>query len=189
MSSELDPLFRVAFRHTEPVDTRHELRHEEKIDERRKRKQDGDNEKDDSAWTDKTEVSVQALQAFLDGLLRQASQGDHATAPAADSTLQNTEPAPAPHHDERAARATAAYQHTAHGTAYSARHSYNHGEAPAAPVTAGLVLSAEDIRAIHGLLDDLRLLDERGIVMLEILPGETFLQSLVDAARRAKSAL
>ena len=118
-------------------------------------------------------VSVRALQAFLESLT--ASQT------AAAGVASPSVPAPPQPSSGQAANAARAYQTTARSSE------------PPAPVQAAAgdrpVLTSEELGTIHKLIGDLKFLAGRGVEQLNILRSDSFLQSLVDAAARARNAL
>jgi hypothetical protein len=173
MFSRLDPYFTATMRHTESADARLEIRRDEQRgQEGRKNTRE---KKDDASavWDDSTVVSVRALQTFLESLIADQSRKIPAS-PAAAPTLPS---APS----GQAAQAAQAYRTTANAAVPPM-------PPPAAPNDKPL-LTAEELRTIHRLIDDLRLLADRKVEQLNILRSDSFLQSLVDAAARARNAL
>lgn len=148
-------------------------RDEERGQERRR---DGEKDKEKQpAWEDTTIVSVQALQAFLESLT--AGQASASTGPPATSSAAAPPSAAPP--QPQAAAAARAYQATAGSPA-----------APPQQAPAGApVLTAEERSTILRLLGDLKFLSGRGVTHLTILRSDSFLQSLVDAAARARQEL
>ncbi len=170
MFSRLDSLFISTTRHAESADTRMGIKRDEERDQGRR--QDKEREKDERpAWEDTTVVSVTALMAFLDSLIT-------------EQTPKNSEPAastaPPVNAPPQAAAAAKAYQSTAGAKTQ-----------PPPPPPSGNkpVLTPDESAIIVRLLQDLRILADKGIESLTILRSESFLQSLVDAAARARQGL
>jgi hypothetical protein len=180
MDSKLDPVFRTAFRHAESTDARLGIRREEpQGDQRRGGDGDTPHEREDP-WQDVTSVSIRALRTFLAGLLGQAGQNIGEKEKIILPTAPDETYAARPAADPAAARAAGAYRATAGGGATSAP--------PAAPAGPAVILTPDEIRVIHGLIDDLDRLSSRQIEELRIEKNGTFLESLAAAARRALAA-
>jgi hypothetical protein len=174
MFSRLDPYFTATIRHAESADARLEIRRDEQREQEGRKYPKEKKDDPSAAWDDSTVVSVRALQAFLESLI-----ADQARKPA---TAPATPPAaPLPASTGQAAQAARAYRTTA-----------NVAEPPAPPPAAPgdkPLLTAEELRTIHRLIGDLKLLADRKVEHLNILRSDSFLQSLVDAAARARNAL
>jgi hypothetical protein len=182
MDSRLDSLFRTTFQPAQQTDTWQGIRREEPQNEGRK-KSPHKNSAEEETEEDYATLSVLALHEFLKNLLQQAGEQQ-------SWTIAQTLP---PEEDGRAATplntasasAARAYQATAKSAPgqsvdFSERIS---GAAPAA--TAPIKLSAEELRIIHQLLDDIEALGHRGITTIALHPAENFLQSLVIGVREA----
>lgn len=192
MYSRLDSIFRTQFLGPEPTDTGLHIRHEEEKDERHSPEDDGQKTADDSLWTDSTEVSVEAVQSFLETLLLQI--------PPIDGQSEDGHAAPAPQDGVRtpdkkedrppvrkaaspqARAAIAAYQHTVQ-VADDGVTLHQTGAAPDNALAA--YLSAYEIRMIHKLIARLKTLTASGVRHLSLQPAPSFLQSLMDAAENA----
>lgn len=169
MVSRLDALFRTTFRTTEQTDTwlgikRDDPQHERKKHDRRDEPDDGIFGEDDAS------LSLQALKGFLTMLLAQAQGKSPETAPV-PAQADGSVPA-----QNMAQRASAAYQNTA-----------QHGMPPVPPAPAQdtvppMALSAVEIEKIQRLLAALKTLEARGATSIPLLPGETFLDSLIAGA-------
>lgn len=122
---------------------------------------------------DNAEVSVDALKAFLENFLL-TRHGVSISAPSSQKPAENN----ANSASSLAARAAGAYG------AAAARN-------PAMADTAVQAAEAEttheneDVRAIRRLLADIAILQARGVTTLRLERGETFLESLSQAAKRA----
>jgi hypothetical protein len=183
MLSQLGSVFKTTFRHAESADTRQEIRREEKEDGHKKKDRDQSSRDDSALWDDSMAVSVEALHSFLVEFLK--SHG--APLPAQESL--SISPHAAPSSEQRqpvnstAARAVKAY--TAMTPAptpqpISQTDDNNRNINPAD------LLSAEEIRTIHALIDDVDRLAKAGAQTLNIVIVGTFLESLVEAVRVTK---
>ena len=175
MDSRLDPIFKTQFRHAETLDTRQGIRREEKTGDRGKRDEKSRSDDEPDLWEDSTAVSIKALKAFLEQLVRDSTHTDEGEkiniAPPAPAENENTGPVA-----QDAARAAGAYERT-----YRATHE-EETAAPTADTIPAIELQPDEIRIIHQLIADLGLLQQRQIEYLTIKKSESFLQSLVDAA-------
>ena len=173
MFSRLDSYFTSTIRHAESADARLGIRRDEQREQGRKKDDKDEKEDQSSAWEDSTVVSVRALQAFLESLTASQTAAAGVASPSA--------PAPPQPSSGQAANAARAYQTTARSSE------------PPAPVQAAAgdrpVLTPEELGTIHKLIGDLKFLAGRGVEQLNILRSDSFLQSLVDAAARARNAL
>lgn len=192
MYSRLDPIFHTQLRHAETLDTRQGIRRHEDQDERKKRgRKKRENEED--LWQDQTSVSVSALHTFLQQLVRDTETKQPAAQKqnVADENIALSDNAKGkseshtpvkPDVAQRSTRAAQAYERT-----YRATH---HDAIPAAPAEGAVPaidLRPEEIRTIHGLIDDLEKLAQRGIETLTLQKSDSFLQSLVDAVQNEKN--
>jgi hypothetical protein len=172
MFSRLDSYFTATIRHAESADARLGIRRDEQRDQGRKKS--GKDEKDNEApaWEDSTVVSVRALQAFLESLTADQLPAAEAAAPVS---------VPQQPSSRQAADAARAYQSTARSSAPPAPAQAAAGDRP--------VLAPDELDTIDKLISDLKFLAGRGVEQLNILRSDSFLQSLVDAAARARNAL
>ncbi len=183
MFSAIGNVFAPKPRHAETTDTRQEIqRHDPDYERRKGKKRDDDApfgfDEDDSAL-----VTVSALQVFLENFLKSQMETTSNSSTPEDTPAVFTAPtneAPAAP-TGRAAMAASAYQHGAEAT-QSAPPRMQTGDMNANP----LGLKTQDLRLIHGLLRDLKILAERRIEYLQIERSESFLQSLVDAVEKIK---
>ena len=93
--------------------------------------------------------------------------------------------APSPAASGFAAQAASAYAHNSHAQDKS-KVLFETTDKATGP---SLDLSAADIRTIHVLIDDLKELEKANIEYLQIERAQTFLQSLVNAVRKARAYL
>jgi hypothetical protein len=184
-------------RRTENTDTRQAIQRHDPDFERRRPKKDSQNH-DHAEEEDIATVSVESLHLFLDNLLRAQN------APGMDEGLktregellpENPSPQAEPNSAERsrhtppigpAAHAAQAYAQQAHhqGQSWEEISSHPHTPPPSGQENAPL-LNTEQIRTIHTLLDDLRILSERKVAHIRIERGESFLDSLAAAIVKA----
>lgn len=185
MFSNLGPLFKATFRHTEQLDARMSIRKDDPRDEGKKRDPREDEPDDDSLWEDSMGVSIASLRTFLisfvEGKTGQvASEGaPDGDQPAAPPPAPDVRPAQDTHH----ARAIHAYQSMAEkgGSAHHAP--------PPTPASDVDLVHAEDVRAIHVLIADLKMLDDAGHTTLALERSDSFLHALQDAVSRLKSGV
>lgn len=175
MDSRLDAIFRTGFLPPEAADTRQEIKRDEEKPEQRKKHDREEKGSDQDIWQDRTTISVRSLIVFLENLLAESDKKE------APSSAPAAQPEPPPGAATgRAAQAARAYQNTA-----------SHGsgapppviKAPAGAGSAAPQLSAEEMRTIHALIADLKILQARAVEQVEIRRNDSFLQSLVDAVR------
>lgn len=190
MFSSLGPLFKATFRQAEQLDTRMGIRKDDPRNENEKRDPREDGPEDDSLWEDSMGVSIAALRAFLvdfvDGKTGSPLSGAAPRSPSgAPLPVPPAGPEQRPAQDTKHARAVQAYQSMADKTAGSAY------QAPPPPPPAGDVdlVQSEDVRAIHGLIADLKLLEEAGHAELVLEKSESFIGALQAAVARLKSGI
>lgn len=168
-------------REAEHSDARLDIRQHDPDQERSKKER---KDKDpDSLFNedDIATVSVEALRVFLKNFLG-SLEADGTRGTAMPVANDHTESPPTPQVQGRAARAASAY---AHASETGAAGKYGDINAPAPPSAASLQLPSEDVRVIHKLLDDLKILSDRKIENLRIERGSSFLQTLVLATEKA----
>ena len=175
-------------RHAEQNDTRQDIQRHDPEYERRKRKKqnaEGDPLNSEEGAT----VSIEALQLFLNKFLKELSekpkQGFNAQSQA--DTQKNNENQAIKKQEQRAqnpaAHAANAYQHMAErGQRTSILGDINENNADL------ISLDAAEVRTIHALLADLKLLSDKNIEYLHIERAESFLQSLVKAVETVKKS-
>lgn len=192
MDWHMDPVFRSIFRQAEQTDARLGIRRDEKHEDGRKKEHE---EKEPSAEGGFDEgrptVSVAALIAFLEGLV-QTLRMKALPLPTPDYVVPVILPPqdkgsslPQGGYGSAPAHAASAYRNVAEGK--NLRQDGADSSSSASFVTAGQAetLSAEDVRAIHNLLESLKTLR---VETLTIEKAPTFLQSLSNAVERAKEA-
>lgn len=186
MYSRLDALFRAMPRHAEQIDTRQYIRPKTSDDDRPKK--DGNAKPDDQdLWEDHTDISLAALRAFLEAMISGGDEGVRKEGQ--DEEGPGAAPSAA---DKRrspdASKAASAYQKT-----YRATHTggeidgvdidmANYHQPAAALVEA-------DRKMIDDLLNDIAFLAARHITSLQIVRGDSFAQSLVEAIKIEKARL
>ena len=171
MLSQLGPLFRTTFRHAEESDARLAMTKDERHDDRPKKEFD-DRPEDPDKWEDRAVVSVAALRDFLTDFLHRAQSGE-VGAEAAPGAETGPAAAPSPPVDARAARAAAAYQHSA-----------GQDKGPSLAVMEGLPpserpdLDAQGIATLENLIADLDRLQAAGVDSVAIQAAGSFLDGL-----------
>jgi len=182
MLSQLGPLFRTTFRQAEDTDTRQGIRRDDKKNGKKKNQQNEKDRPSANLWEDSTDVSVSALKAFLENFLNAMpdSSEDNRT----DKVDTPVSPAPEPLQPKTtiAARAVKAYGSMSEKTApVSMPERTEHRDIPG--------VESEDVRTMYKLIDDLEMLESKGLKILNIQRADTFLNSLVQAVHKAKSKL
>lgn len=192
MFSQLGPLFKTTFRQAESNDTRQGIPHDERDKGRRKREEAEKKEIHQELWEDDTSVSVIALKTFLINFLK--------TLPGTEDTAfieSREDKAPLPTRppertrptSTRNARAVRAYQSMARhqantGTSYTPSATTQKSAAPTADL-----LESKELRDIHKLIDDLDIVAANGVDILHIFKADSFIESLQNAVRLAKSKI
>ena len=197
MFSNIGNIFAPKPREAESADTRLGIRHHDPDQDRQKKNRKDKEQQALFSTEDDATVSIEALRVFLENFLRSSSSGtespEQETAPHPDLTEQ--QPGPRNHADslreqpetqirnETAARAAHTYQAMAD--------SMDRAPAPASapPLISSTALKGQDVRTIHSLLDDLKILSERNVKHLRIERSDSFLHSLATAAVKAKAGL
>lgn len=177
-------------RHAEQSDARQDIqRHDPEYERRKKKKQQSNEELFSNE--DGSTVSVTALQTFLNTFLKELSekkpkQGFNATSKAEEDSEKQDKQETAPPKKPisgHAAYAANSYQHMAEsGQQTSILGDVNENNADL------ISLDASEVRTIHALLDDLKLLSEKNINYLRIERANSFLQSLVNAVDAIKKS-
>lgn len=190
----MDPVFRTIFRQAEQTDARLGIRRDEKQEDgRRKEGEEGDSPEEASFDESRPQVSVAALIAFLEGLVQTLRMKapppptpDYAT-PAMLPPREAASLADGPGKISAPAHAASVYKSVAEGKSLRQDDAGESGAGASSLAISGQAeaLSAEDIRTIHALLEKLKTLRTE---TLTIEKAPTFLQSLSDAADRAKEA-
>ena len=187
MFSSINNIFGTKPHHAEQNDTRQDIqRHDPDFERRRKKKNEA---KDELLQEDGATVSVDALIIFLNKFLKELSEkqpkkgfnATSGTSPKPDNTAETTPSNTSAHKSGKAAQAASAYQHMAesqHQNTLLGDVNENNADL--------ISLDAAEIRTIHTLLEDLKLLDEKNIEFIHIDRAESFLQSLVNAVEKVK---
>lgn len=186
----LGNIFSPKTRHAESTDTRQAIRRQDPDDQRRpnnEREEEAElfNEKDD------TIVSITALRAFLENFLKSLPSDEQGEKTEKEKNKNLAEDALKVGHDFNKKRpvegkmkqAMGAYQSAAKSGAETKRFSTSDTKQTA----ENLGLQASEVRTIHTLLEDLKILSERGIEELVIERSTSFLQSLVNAVEKIKN--
>jgi hypothetical protein len=182
-------------RHAESADARPGVRREERENSGGK---NPEKRKEDPAeiWQDRTDMSVQALRLFLEGLLREAAMTPESGAQNAITAFTAPSGNAAGETDSSAA-AGATFAQKTDMAAVQAANAYRNSARtssaplppaqPAAPsLTGGLSsLSTEELRAIGALIAQLAELEKKNVGSVAIMRGDTFLQSLIDSVAKA----
>jgi len=182
MFSQLGPLFKTTFRQAENTDTRQGIRRDEKKDGKQKNQRDQKDRPSAHLWEDSTDVSVSALKAFLENFLN--AMPDNNESNQEDKIEAATNPAPEPLQPKTtiAARAVKAYGSMSEKTAPAP--SFDKAQTKEVPG-----VDSEDVRTMYKLIEDLEMLESKGLKTLHIQRADTFLSSLAQAVRHAKSKL
>ncbi len=186
-------IFGAQPRTAEHTDTRQALQHHDPEYQRRQKKQNRKNDDQHEDLND-TVVSVEALQIFLQKFLKTAEDRrqqskDFNGKDRRQSNREEERPEFTPRQEEmplmddtrqksaQAARAAYAYQSMQRPQQREKvlLETTDQGQGPE------FDLSAADIRAIYGLLEDIKILTEKNIDYLHIETADTFLNSLTNA--------
>ena len=189
MFTSIGNILGVKPRHAEQNDTRQDIqRHDPEFERRRKKKQKAEEEL--FGQEDGATLSIDALSVFLNKFLKelsdkQPSKGFNATS--SGQSENKTEQADSPSAERpvsgKAAQAAGAYQHMAqkqHETSILGEVNENNADL--------ISLDAAEIRTIHAILEDLKLLEDKDIEYIHIQRADSFLQSLVNAVNTVKSS-
>ena len=178
-------------RQAENTDTRQDIqRHDPDFERRRKKRQ---SEKEEPFPEDGATVSVEALRIFLENFLKSLSaQNTFNTGskpkiqnhPQLDifETQQNPQHSGAPKSvSGQAMQAIGVYQHIAE--AQQKKSLLEAGSVEGAPP---IMLEASEVRTIHTILEDLKIIEEKDIQYIHIERNHSFLQSIVNAVKKLK---
>lgn len=190
MFTGLGNIFSIKPRHAEQTDTRQGIqRHDPEFEQRRESKKE---EKDQEFTEDGATISVDALAVFLANFIQNKDQ--ETTNNGAEQRNAQSTPTPAVQENieqpavksagNPAAQAASMYQTTAQNTEKHDILLETTDQAKGPP----LDLSSADIRTIHALIEDLKLLKDARIEYLHIERAATFLDSLVNAVNKVKLA-
>lgn len=176
-------------RHAEGTDTRQEIRRQDP-DEQRRSNQDHEDEPELFSSEDDTIVSIIDLRAFLENFLKSLPSEKTDEEKAESKQKEMAEDALKIGHDFNKKRpitgnmvhAMGAYQSAAKSGAETKRLSTDDTKRAA----ENLGLEASEVRTIHTLIEDLKVLSDRNIDDLTIERSTSFLQSLVNAVAKTK---
>lgn len=189
MFSALSAILPLRPKQAEQSDTRQEiLRHDPDYERHRKKKEPDPLEAFEEGGV---VLSVAALEEFLVNFMRGTlehppEENEASAVPSPEiSTAAPPPPSEQPAATGAAAQAASAYQNMA-GAGNRKQILLETTDKASGPP---LELSAGDARAIHGLIEDLKILAAAGIQYLQIERAESFVQSLSDAVNKAKSDL
>ncbi len=198
MFSTLNNVFGVQKpRHAENADTRQEINRQDPDEQKRK-----DNEQDEEvalfSEDDNAAVSIDALHAFLESFLKSlppekgAQQFDpkttddqkSASALAVGRDFNQKRPM-----SGDVAQAMGAYKHAAKGSSGNTENIKRVSVSEAKQAGENLGLQSSEVRDIHKLLEDLKILSDRNIETLVIERSDTFLNGLINAVEKSKLEL
>ena len=181
-------------RRAEQTDTRQEIqRHDPEYERRKGQKQD---KKEDINFEDGAIVSVEALKDFLENFVReraQDTQSEETKTPSSDETNEALTPRQSQPEKTQtrtpvnnpAAQAANAYAQSAHINDHDKVLLETTDKADGPP----LDLSAADIRTLHALIEDLKILQAAKIETIKLERADSFIESLVNATQKSKSQL
>jgi hypothetical protein len=176
MFSQLGPLFKTTFRKAESNDTRQKIPHEERDQNSRKQNEDEKPASTAELWEDNTDVSIEALRAFLINFLKKLPEAQEIGIP---DPLPQKNNNPRPKEPTRPtntqnAKAVRAYQAQAAYTPSTAEKDKNNEKSTKTRPT----IENKEMRDIYQLIDNLEILSNRGVQMLTIEKSGDFLSSL-----------
>ncbi|MEZ5815286.1 MAG: hypothetical protein R3E13_11310 [Alphaproteobacteria bacterium] len=191
MFSALGNIFSIKPRQAEQTDTRQDIRRHDPDYERPHKEKPHKEESDFDQ--DGATVSVEALWIFLENFIKNVAEENAPSAetqdPAPQGHAMQTETNPAINEKQAksspAAYAASSYQNAAQANEKSAILLETTDAASGPP----LDLSAADIRAIHTLIEDLKILNAANIEYLKIERAASFLESLRNAVNKVKTSL
>ena len=200
MFSALGNIFSIKPRQAEQTDTRQAIRrHDPDYEQRRKKKE---SETSQALEEDGATVSVEALRIFLENFVRNNANGEAAEQASSEEQSQaeqNHEPADykiqadldltdtieRQEKSGQAARAASTYENAAQ----TKEEKILFETTDQGAIGPTLDLSAADIRTIHLLIEDLKVLKAENIEYLQIERAATFLDSLVNAVSKTKGLI
>lgn len=187
MFSNLGGIFTNKPRQAEATDTRLGIRRHDPEEERRKKKKKDEPDLNMEV-TDSAVISIEALQAFLTTFLKSLEKkdvsGKFQTLAHKTDRQQEFDLPPRGKNSGEASHAANAYQNMARAQEKSSLLSIDdQQEAPE------ISLASSDVRAIHALLGDLKLLREKNAETLTLEKNDSFLASLIAAAAEKKKSL
>lgn len=174
MFDRIDPLFKTLFRHTENADTRQDIKRRDPDHERRKKKTLKEDQENNPLWDDETDVSVLALESFLQTLL-----GDK-------NHIFNNQTAPPPVEKKPSNHyAIHAYQKNSEQSSVG----INITEQVSSEEGSDLILDEKNRPMVETLLQELDALKKAGVEYLVISRQGTFFDSVKDAIQNAYDKL
>lgn len=187
MFSQLGPLFKTTFRQAESNDTRQKIPHQERDDPNKKQNEKEKSVSTDDLWQDNTSVSIEALRAFLVGFLKELPDANNIDLPQEDNM---TSPNPRPKEKVRPqnthnAKAVRAYQAQAAHSTTDIASDPNQSKKDKERHKRHANIENQELREIYLLIDDLKILSERGVQMLTIEKNGTFVESLRTSTTKA----
>jgi len=169
-------------RHAETADTRQEIKRHDP-DQPGRRNEREETEDDGIFGDDSAVVSVSALEVFLKNFLKSMAEEKESKNEEAGIIKPPAPQTPRPSQPPKnspAARAASAY----------GRSSITQSVSPAAPSPEAIeaLLGGEDVRIIHGLLDNITKLKKKNVEYISIEKNQSFLLSLKAAVEKALKA-
>lgn len=159
-------------------------------DEERRRERERKEKKDGFTQDDFTGVSIASLQAFLvafiEDIHEEPEKGEDAYEIFEEEKEHELEDNVNQPQTPQAAQAHAAYSNAA--SAYS-HNAHSNDVKNAEAVAKNLGLSSDEVRTIYSVIEDLKVLQDKGLEYLSIERGDSFLQSIVSAVTQAKLTL
>jgi len=176
-------------RQAEQTDTRQAIqRHEPDQPQRRKSREKED---DQNTIEDGATVAVLALREFLENFIKGTAPAIQTNVATPETNLQ-PEPSPGTENNQQTdrsaynARAASAYQNAPQSARKESVLLETTDSASGGPE---FDLSASDTRAIHTLIEELKVLAAAEVEYIHIERAETFLQSLINGVNVAKAQL
>lgn len=182
MLSQLGPLFKTKFREAESNDTRQHIPHDERDKGRRKREEENAKEETSDLWEDNTSVSVVALRAFLIDFIKTIPEAQDISLVPDEPKSQKQRPPerqrPTNTHNAKAVRA---YQTMAEhaSTPIKQEETTKRNNDPTADK-----IKSQELRDIYDLIQDLKILENRGLQNLNIEKADSFVLSLKNAVAK-----
>lgn len=191
MFSQLGPLFKTTFRQAESNDTRQHIPHQEMHKHKRKNPDEREKQSDDTLWQDNTSVSVTALRTFLIDFLKTIPEAKDISFVKQDKSDDSLKVRP--HEKSRPtnthnAKAVRAYQTMANHSESKKTNPHNTPPKINNDPTADKIQSQE-LRDIYALIQNLEIIQERGVQNLTIQKADSFVESLKNAVKIALSKI
>jgi hypothetical protein len=190
MLSQLGPLFKTTFRRAEENNARLDIPHSERDKVGKKTEEEQNKNIKDETWDDDTTVTVTALRQFLINFLKTLPGGEDS------ADLQSTEAQNQPFVRPREHRRPTNTRNAKAVRAYQAMAAKGQEQRkPPLPEQnivksdSAELLKSDELRDIHGLINDLDTIKNNGIGELRIMPADSFLDSLKNAVQAIKLEL